>query len=179
MSVPLPVLARCWNRRATTACLACGLATVAFVAAALRAVRFDPLPSQRAAAVHAVPNPVRARASRHRSAVDLVRQAAAADPFRPERRAPAERFRLPGENIEQRAAAGSGSAQAALRLIGTAVTAPGQGFAMCQEGEAAPKLVRVGESFAGYTLRAVEKGRAVFRTPSGGSVALAVPKAGT
>lgn len=178
MRVALPVLARCWNRRATMACLGCGLATGAFGAAALRAVRLDPLPSLRAAGVHTVPHQTRARASRPGGAGDYVRQAAATDPFRPERRAAAQRFRLPGENIEQRAVGGR-SGQPELRLIGTAVTVPGQGFAMCQEGEAAPKLVRVGESFAGYTLRAVEKGRAVFRTPDGGSVALAVPKAGT
>jgi hypothetical protein len=101
--------------------------------------------------------------------------------YRPERRRPAERFRLPGE----RSSAGvPAAALPAIRLIGTAVIGRG-GFAMCQRGVDAPRLVRVGERFGELTLRSVQQGRAVFRAADGTSVevrvmpAASVAKAGT
>lgn len=104
------------------------------------------------------------------------------DPFRPERRRPSERFRLPGERAPDAGAAQP--APAAIRLIGTAVIGAG-GFAMCQRGVEAPKLVRVGEKFGDLTLRTVHQGRAIFRAADGTSVELkatpnpSVAKAGT
>jgi hypothetical protein len=104
------------------------------------------------------------------------------DPFRPERRRPAERFRLPGERGPNTAAAPSSLPP--IRLIGTAVIGDG-GFAMCQRASDAPKLVRVGEKFGDLTLRSVRQGRAVFRAADGTSVevrvipAASVAKAGT
>ena len=120
------------------------------------------------AAVPAIPEALSAAAVEH-------------DPFRPERRRPAERFRLPGERGPN---AASPASLPAIRLIGTAVIGDG-GFAMCQRASDAPRLVRVGEKFGDLTLRSVQQGRAVFRAADGTSVevrvipAASVAKAGT
>lgn len=100
------------------------------------------------------------------------------DPFRPDRHRPAARFRLPGEDLPELSAAAPDPV-AAVRLIGTAVLAGGSGFAMCQWGNQAPKLVRVGEKFGDLTLRRVEQGRAVFVSTNGESIEYRVPKSGS
>ncbi len=63
-----------------------------------------------------------------------------------------------------------------LKLIGTAVLGNGGGFAMCQAGTATPRVVRLGESLAGYTLSAVDRGRAVFHDGGGKLLELRVRK---
>jgi hypothetical protein len=99
------------------------------------------------------------------------------DPFHPERRRPAQRFRLPGEALP--ATADSGGAKLAFKLIGTAAMAEGKGFAMCQWGEQAPKLVRIGDTLGGLTLKRVEPGSALFLTAAGKRYEVQVPKAGS
>jgi hypothetical protein len=100
------------------------------------------------------------------------------DPFHPERRRPAERFRLPGE-AEPSDTLAAGEGAASMRLLGTAVLAEGRGFAMYQAGAEIPRLVRVGETVGELTLKRVEQGRAVFRTRAGRAIDLRVPKAGS
>jgi hypothetical protein len=99
------------------------------------------------------------------------------DPFHPERRRPAMRFRLPGEGLPN--APDSAATPRPFKLIGTAAMAEGSGFAMCQLGEDAPKLVRIGESFGGLTLKRVLPGSAVFLTAAGKRYEVQVPKAGS
>lgn len=169
-------LRRVWSRRATAAALACAGAMVLALIAAERAIRLDPIP--RPASPPSGPATARIGA-RVDTTSDVVRLASARHPFRPERRPPAERFRMPGESLVGEADTMAPAQATGLRLIGTAVTAPGRGFAMCQAGDAAPRLVRVGETLAGFTLRSVERGRALFRAPDGGTLDLRVPKAGT
>ncbi len=100
-----------------------------------------------------------------------------ADPFRAERRPSPVAFRMPGEAL-----AGAQTNQAdtpqAIVLIGTAVESGG-GFAMCQIGSEAARLVRLGERLAGYTLRAVGQGRATFRTATGQLIEVRVARTGT
>jgi hypothetical protein len=103
--------------------------------------------------------------------------AVAKDPFHPERRRPAMRFRLPGEGLPN--APDSAAVQQPFKLIGTAAMAEGRGFAMCQLGEDAPKLVRIGESLGGLTLKRVKPGSAVFLTAAGKRYEVQVPKAGS
>jgi len=99
------------------------------------------------------------------------------DLFRPDRRRPTHRFRLPGEQTESEGQSIAGGG--ALKLIGTAVFPEGGGFAMCRLGTGSPKLVRIGERLGQYTLHHVAKGKAVFRTSSGTTMEVAVPKAGS
>jgi len=101
------------------------------------------------------------------------------DPFHPERRRPAERFRLPGEAEPSDTLAAGNGAAASMRLLGTAVLAEGRGFAMYQAGAETPRLVRVGETVGELTLKRVDQGRAVFRTRAGRAIELRVPKAGS
>jgi hypothetical protein len=103
--------------------------------------------------------------------------AVASDPFRSERRPASVAFRMPGEALADAEAHTPPPAQVIV-LIGTAVETGG-GFAMCQIGSEPPRLVRLGERLAGYTLRSVGQGRATFRTATGQLIEVLVAKAGT
>jgi hypothetical protein len=140
----------------------------------------------RALSVRPMPEPFVSEARRSQGSTDRpvatpsasLAAAVEGDPFHPERRRPAERFRLPGEaGPSDTLAAADGAAS--LRLLGTAVLAEGRGFAMYQAGAETPRLVRVGETVGELTLKRVEQGRAVFRTRAGRAVELRVPKAGS
>ncbi|MGH7629405.1 MAG: hypothetical protein ACREOF_08435, partial [Gemmatimonadales bacterium] len=74
---------------------------------------------------------------------------------------------MPGEAVAGEKPSPSPEQDVALKLIGTAVMGAGKSFAMCQSGAEPPRVVRVGESFAGYTLSAIDRGRAVFHDPRG------------
>jgi hypothetical protein len=101
-----------------------------------------------------------------------------AAPFRPQRKAPTQRFRLPGDSA---VALKEPSLEpgADFRLIGTAIMAEGRGFAMCQLGAEPPRLVRIGDRIGEMTLRRVGQGRATFADAAGRRIELQVPKAGS
>jgi hypothetical protein len=137
-----------------------------------RALLTDPLPSAGAVTLGA-----NAATPDIRVPVTATKLAAAIgkDPFHPERRRPAQRFRLPGE-----AAPGADVVSSEpFKLIGTAAMAEGKGFAMCQLGAEPPKLVRIGESIGGLTLKSVQPGRASFVRSDGKRYEARVPKAGS
>lgn len=100
------------------------------------------------------------------------------DPFRPDRRPPPSRFRMPGEPVGHAEPGRPGVGNAPLRLVGTAVSRGGSDFAVCQAGSEPPKLVRVGQVLNGFTLLEVEKERAVFRDSLGMTIELVVPGTG-
>jgi hypothetical protein len=104
-------------------------------------------------------------------------QAVEQDLFRPDRKRPAMRFRLPGEPLPGSTPAGPPESR--VRLIGTALLPPGGGFAMCQVGDDPPRVVRLGERLGDLVLREVVQGRAVFVSPGGGRLELKVPRGGT
>jgi len=101
------------------------------------------------------------------------------DPFHPARHRPAVRFRLPGEALPSDSATRAPAAATPFLLIGTAVMSEGGGFAMCQWGNDAPKLVRVGERVGDLTLKLVARGQATFVDAGGRTLEVRVPKAGT
>ena len=140
----------------------------------LRAFTIDTLP--RPAWVSSQPGTVRIGSQRPLPAARLA-GAVGKDPFHPERRRPAVRFRLPGES--RPGAADSTSARVPFKLIGTAAMPKGKGFAMCQWGEEQPRLVRIGETVGDLTLKGVTPGRAVFLTSGGERFEVQVPKAGS
>ena len=103
-------------------------------------------------------------------------------PFRPDREPPALRF---GESAEVAAAPAPANAppppaegRPMLRLAGTVVQADGRSFVMCEWMAEPARVVRIGDTVGGFTLRAVHQGWAVFRAPSGEAVELRVPKPG-
>lgn len=101
------------------------------------------------------------------------------DPFHPERRRPGQRFRLPGDQAALGASRVENQTMATtLRLIGTAVTPDGRGFAMCEVQGGTARIVRIGEQVSGWTLKRVMPGSAEFATPTG-TVVVRVPKAGS
>jgi hypothetical protein len=109
----------------------------------------------------------------------LLTAAVGHDPFHPERRKPALRFRLPGEGLPTDSAATAPAPGGPFLLVGTAVMSQGGGFAMCQWGSEPPKLVRVGERIGTMTLKGVARGQATFVDATGRTVEVRVPKAGT
>ena len=142
------------------------------VGRALQIAPFATLPASHPGSTP-VPTPV--------AGTPIARLAAAVgrDPFHPERRRPAVRFRLPGEALPGDSATRSPTPTGPFLLIGTAVLSQGGGFAMCQWGAEAPKLVRVGERVGGLTLKLVARGQATFVDAGGRTVELRVPRPGT
>ena len=98
------------------------------------------------------------------------------DPFHPERRRPQIRYELPGSAPVEKAE----PARAAdpVELLGTVIVAGGRSFAMCQSN-AGTQVVHVGEKVAGYTLKSVEQGSAVFVSPEGKTMNVSVKKTGS
>jgi hypothetical protein len=110
----------------------------------------------------------------------LIARTVDRDAFHPERRRPTIPFRLPSETAAAaaRSAASAPPPPPPLRLVGTVITPGGDAFAMSQLGEETPRVVRVGGTLGGFTLRRIEPGRAVFTAPNGETTDLRVPKAG-
>jgi hypothetical protein len=158
--------------------LALVVSMVAAVATLVHAVRLDPITLQSPAPAPAAEGTLARPTSTPR---DRVARTIETDPFRPERQRPPRPFRFPGEALagDSTPNAGTPSAQAQVRLIGTAVLPQERGFAMCQVGDGPPRLVRPGERIGAYTLMRVARGRAVFRDAAGAAVEVQVPKAGS
>lgn len=98
------------------------------------------------------------------------------DPFHPERRRPARRFRLPGER-GPRAVRRPGLPEG-VQLTGTIVYQSGGGAALLQRPGFATLMIRVGERIEGLTLDRVDREQAVFKTTTGVEVVIRVPRAG-
>jgi hypothetical protein len=112
-------------------------------------------------------------------ALDHVLTAVAKDPFHPERRRPGARFQLPAVRAAASARReASQAAEASLRLVGTAVSGNGGGFAMCVWQGGSPKIVRIGERVGDWTLHRILPGAAEFVTSAGGTITVHVTKAG-
>lgn len=168
---------RVWTPTASLAALGLAGAVALVGLAAVRATRLEPLPAPAPSTPANPEEPI--GGSVFASARDVVRRAVARDPFRPERRPSDTRFRMPGDAVAGEKPSPPSEQDAALKLIGTAVMGAGKGFAMCQSGAQPPRVVRIGESFAGYTLSAIDRGRAVFRDPRGRVLELKAPKVGS
>lgn len=109
---------------------------------------------------------------REAPAGEILVSAVLKDPFRPDRKPPPERFLLPENRPALGAADSSPSATGGFVLLGTVVLPEG-GAAMV-EGGTESRVIRVGETFHGFRLRRVERGRAVFTAPDGSSEVLEV-----
>lgn len=160
------------GHRAVLALLA--VSVLVTLGAGVRAWRLSPLPGPEAIpatpALEDVPDVEREQLW---TAVRAVER----DPFHPERRAPARRYLLPEDDGRGVFTAGVDAPQGPLRLVGTAVSDAGGGFAMCQLGGDPPRIVRVGETLGGFTLRSVLRGKAEFTREDGTAMTLAVPSA--
>ncbi len=101
----------------------------------------------------------------------------ARDPFRPDRRRPPARYRLPGER--SRAATGHAlpSAFARMRLLGTAVLPQGGGLAAVELPGRRQRVLRTGQELEGFRLQRVGRGLAVFAGPDT-TIVLRLPEPG-
>jgi hypothetical protein len=97
-----------------------------------------------------------------------------ADLFAPDRKAPAARYRMPGE-----AAPKSVEEPPQPIVLGTAIAADGTSFATCQFQSPRLLMVRVGDKIADYTVKSIERGRVVFATPAGKTFEVLAPRAGS
>jgi hypothetical protein len=109
-----------------------------------------------------------ASASELDKAIDL-------DPFRAERNRPPVRYQLPGTAPVATQEAAPPPEQ--IELLGTVVTGGASSFAMCQSS-AGPQIVHIGAKFAGFTLKSVQQGSAVFLSPEGKPVTFTVKQGG-
>lgn len=163
-----------WTPALTRASLAAGSAAVGASWAFWQALTVTPLPVP----LHPGPaEPLPAVALRAPTPSAARRTAVEANPFRPERVPPTVAFRMPTDS-EATPALGLQD-RPGLVLIGTAVMPGNRGFALCQVGGEAPKLVRLGEQVGGYTLKTVAQGSATFLAANGTTLDVAVPKAGS
>lgn len=146
--------------------------------AGVRAWRLSPLPgpeTTRAPSALEPPSVLDPAPGMEREPLWSAVRAVERDPFHPERRAPEMRYLLPEGDGGGAVAFGGGAVQGALRLVGTAVSDEGGGFAMCQLGSDPPRILRVGETMGGLTLRSVLRGKAEFTREDGSALTLAVP----
>lgn len=144
--------------------------------------RLDPLP-RRAEAEAMEPMPQVASPPGDESGV-LVLAAVARDPFRPDRRRPPGRYRLPGE--EMPAAMPSYTPPVytapertyAFRALGTVILPDGSGLAAVAGQSGEGRVMRVGQSIEGFRVVRVAPGvvtlegadtTLVLRTPEGGT----------
>lgn len=89
------------------------------------------------------------------------------DPFSPERRAPARRYRLPAERVPVVVEEPRERPEAPdFRVVGSAA-AGATGLALVQIDRDEPRLVALGESLRGYTLSAVDGESATLVGPAG------------
>jgi hypothetical protein len=155
-----------WQLRA--AMVAFFVATAVFVTAAWKATHF-------AAASHVAGSRSESRAlvtgSYRLASASELGKAIDFDPFRPERNRPPVKYQLPGT-------APAASQQPAappeqIELLGTVVSGGASSFAMCQTSTG-PQIVHIGGKFAGFTLKSVQQGSAVFLSPEGKPVTFTV-----
>ncbi len=165
---------RRWTPALTRASLAAGSAAVGASWQLWRALSVTPLP---APAPPGPVEPIPAVALRAPTPPAARQTAVGANPFRPERAPPAVAFRMPADH--EAAPEFAPQARPGLVLIGTAVLPGDRGFALCQVGGEAPRLVRLGEQVGGYTLKTVAQGSATFLAANGTSMDVTVPKAGS
>lgn len=101
-----------------------------------------------------------------RSAITVVALGVSKDPFRPDRKRPPSRYRLPGDRTaDVRARASVPPSLARTRLLGTAVGPGRLGLAAFQVPGRQPRMLRVGQLLEGFELASVERGIATLVGP--------------
>ena len=156
---------RRWDLVSRLALGALALASAAGVSAGVEAWRLRPSP------VASISDAIELRMASplHRgdpASESLVLAAVTKDPFRPDRKRPASRYKLP----EERAAAAARArrtppALGRMRLLGTAALPGGGGLAALEMPGRPAWVVRVGEAVEGLQLISVERGLATFAGP--------------
>jgi len=154
------------GRGPAAALLALLAAVLVCATAAVRAVRVAPAPAPDGTAAAPVAGPADAGGSPAGADEAAVRAAVRRDPFRPDRTAPPERYRLPEERTSDGRPASPQASARAFHLVGTALLSDGRTLAAFRFGSGSPpRVVRPGATIQGFKLIRVEKGRAVLSGP--------------
>jgi hypothetical protein len=135
----------------------------------VRALRANPLPPAVAAQVASADAMKRGTI---RPPAD-VESAVENDLFASDRSAPASPYRMPGEadpNAKPRVE------PMKPFVLGTAVATDGHHFATLQLGDAAPKLVRVGDKIGEWVVKSIERGKVVLVSTEGTRAELVAPR---
>jgi hypothetical protein len=149
--------------------LACGalLLSIAFGAWSLkRAIQIEPVPPGSPVFINTQSAVLAPDSTTPPDVVSVV----AMNVFAPERTAPARRYRISGYGTEQQTVEAPHPV-----VLGTAVTTPERSFAMCRLGDQT-RILRVGESIGGYTVRSIDRGVVVFTSASGDRLAIDAAK---
>lgn len=170
-----------WTMANRVALGAAALSAALCGSAVAEARRLDPLPA-RAEPERMEPMPQVAAKPGDPSGV-LVLSTVARDPFRPDRRRPPGRYRLPGEAVPVAAAPAMPTytpppPSYAFRNLGTVVLPDGTGLAAVAGQSGEGRVLRVGQSIDGFRLTRIAPGvitlqgadtTLVLRTPEGGT----------
>jgi len=149
-------------------------ATVLVAAAGWRATHFDKMLTM---SIPTIEKSAAQMGSYRPALISELDRAVDLDPFHPERRRPQIRYELPGTALPEKPEA-SVQVPDPVELLGTVVVAGGRSFAMCQSS-VGTQVVHVGEKVAGFTLKSVEQGSAVFVSPEGKVMIVRVKKTGS
>lgn len=144
--------------RVRMAALLLVVSVVLLLAAAVRALRIDPLP------VSASSTAVRgSTAASLQRGVQIDPEAVVQqDIFAVDRVAPAERYPMPGEERNRPAAAIVTTPATRPIILGTAVGLDGA-FATAQLPNGQPRIVRIGDKLGEFTVIAITRGTVTFR----------------
>lgn len=153
-----------WTAGNRAAAAALAGAALLCVLAFLGARRVEPLPAAPAARRTAEMPVVAARKPAASDAQILA--AVARDPFRPDRKRPPGRYRMPGEAPPPQEQPANAFVPPppppALRLTGTVVLADGRGLAALAGQSGESRIVRVGEEMDGFRVVRVTNGSATI-----------------
>lgn len=146
---------------ARTAASALAFAAAVALWTLVRAIRLeavaDATPMQFATAEALAPRP--------RPAIVDVRAAVERDLFSPDRAAPAQRYRIPGETDPAVQVVPIEPPRPVV--LGTAISDATHSFATVTLEAGAPVIVHMGDRLGEYTVKAIERGHVVFATPDG------------
>lgn len=103
-----------------------------------------------------------ARFASQRLPAEVLRLAVERAPFEPDRQAPAQRYRMPGDRVEATPSPPPELPPAPdLRLLAT-VAGPDGGVAVLRVGDGTPRVVALGEQFVGYQVASIGSGEAMM-----------------
>jgi hypothetical protein len=156
MNALAPVAMR--DTRVRLAALLIGAAFVVLVTAIIGAIRVDAVNA--AAPPAAVPDSALRFASL--GTATNVAAANARDLFTDDRRAPAQRYLMPGEPEVTETAP-----PPLPTVLGTAIGSDGRHFAIVQSGGGGPTIIRANAQVGGYTVLSIERGKVAFRGADG------------
>jgi hypothetical protein len=145
--------------RVRLALFALGVSALLLVFAIVRAVRIEPTELEASVLTAKSGKQVQAARVVQIDPEQVVQQ----DIFAYDRTAPAGRYPMPGDLVDEPAPVASGPPPARPQVLGTAVGIDGSAFATAQLPNMSPRIVRVGDKLGIYTVVAITRGTVTFR----------------